>query len=243
MRSVNDFFNELNATIESKLVNQKEELLPSLNILRHEALEKMRERTGTADGWAWIAEYMIFHVVRRTVERKLGTQFEVKPLNTKRWKSYVFADPEEKFILGHSVPLKQLLDNESRGFPRRKPDVCLVYRKRIILTIEIKTSVTKPSALQKTLRDLTTIQQWGSQKPLSKAFFVSFGRTLEVTKEAVLDDYRTFYEANGRYVGRFDKRLPDNSLFREIDSRGRTMKMMKLEECLTKIEHILEKLY
>ena len=45
VKSVNVFFNELNATIESKLANQNEELLSSLNVLRHETLETLRERT------------------------------------------------------------------------------------------------------------------------------------------------------------------------------------------------------
>lgn len=174
-RPVRKFFQGIDEIIDDLLDNQEGCLLASLNDIRHEALEALRVCTGTAEGWAWIAEYMIFHVVRRTIERKIDSEFEIKPLNSKG-KSHVFEDSDEEFILGHGIPLKQLLNDSSDEFLSRQPDICLLYQKSIILTMEVKTSVTKPSALKRTLTNLTGIQKRGRRKPRSKAFFVTFGR-------------------------------------------------------------------
>lgn len=241
-RHVRKLFRGIDEIIDDSLDNHKGCLLASLNVIRHEALEALRTSTGTAQGWAWIAEYMIFHVVRRTIERKINSEFRIKPILSDEEKSYVFEDPEEEFILGHGIPLNQLLNDYSDPFLKREPDICLLYKKSIILTVEVKTSVTESSVLQRTLTTLTGIQKRGRRRPRSRAFFVTFGRTLEASPTAVLREYKEFYNAKGRYVGRFDINLKGNPLFQELDNQGRKMKLLRLEECLRKVEKLLEKL-
>jgi len=237
-RSVNKFFRRLDEAIESKLDGEEGNLLPSLNVLRHKALDSLRANTGNADGWSWIAEYMILHVVRRTIERTMGFEFEIRDLQER---PYVFIDPDKQFSLGASIPLYQLLNDSSDEFLKRKPDICLLYRERFILSLEVKTTIPNDDALKRSLTTLTGIQERGWQKPQSRAFFVTFGRTLEVAPEKIVKEYREFYEAKGRYVGRFNHTLQDSDLFKEI-YKGSRMKLLSLEECLGKIETLLKKL-
>ncbi len=241
---VKKLFCGLDVIVDDLRENQQEDdLLKSLRDIKHRAHKTLRPTMGNAEGWPWISEYMIFHVFRRTIERVIGSEFKAKRLTEK---SYIFEDSKEEFKLGHSIPLKQLLNGSSDWLQKKKPDICLVHRNRIVLTVEVKTTVKRKKDFMQELKKLTRIQKEQSWKnPRSRAFFVSYAPTLKVeVDEDVVRAYREFYKVKGRYVGRFDDKssLNDNELFRERDNRDNRMKLLRLEDCLEKIEELLGKL-
>lgn len=242
---VERFFRGLDGIVDDLLENQQGDLLTSIRDVKHRAHNTLRPIMGNAEGWPWISEYMIFHVFRRTIEREIGSEFEAESISATSW---VFVDSEEEFTLGHSIPLKQLLKGSSGSSDKSwglKPDICLVHRNRIILTVEVKTTVRDKEALIEAFNKLTRIQKRSSQRPRSRAFFVSYAKTLEVTPVySVKKAYRDFYMEKGRYVGRFDDEssLKGSDLFQERDVHQRKMKLLKLEDCLGKVEKLLGKL-
>lgn len=237
---VRKFFDKIEGRIDYLLGNQerKKDLMASLRDITRESEKTLRPIIGTSAGWPWFAEHIVFHVVRRTIERTIGSDLEA--IEQSPWKRRVFVDRERKFTLGHDVPLKQLLNSDSS---MQRPDICLVHRKRIILTVEVKTAVAVPKILVDAFEKLTRIQKREpQQRPRSRAFFVSYAPTLQVKPHAVVASYRKFYEAKGRYVGRFDSDLKASPLFANRDSRGSKMELVRLENCLEKVEELLGKL-
>lgn len=240
---VEDFFSGLDVIVDDLLKKTQGDLLKSLRDIHHNTHNILRPNMGNADNWSWLSEYMIFHVFRRTIEKTIESKLSPKRLTPKCW---VFEDSEEKFTLGHGVPLKQLLDVPYDNLWDLKPDICLVHRNRIILTVEVKTAVKKKKALIRDFNKLTWIQERFSKKrPPSRAFFVSYASTLKVTPdENVVGAYKEFHKAKGRFVGRVDddSSIEDNTLFSESCSRRR-MKLISLEVCLKRVKELLEKLH
>ncbi|MHA1424269.1 MAG: hypothetical protein ACTSSD_19515 [Candidatus Thorarchaeota archaeon] len=243
---VERFFRGLDGIVDDLLENQQDDLLTSIRDVKHIAHNTLRPNMGNADGWPWISEYMIFHVFRRTIEREIGSEFEAESLSPKLC---VFVNPEKEFTLGHGIAVKQLLKGSSGSsdkFWNLKPDVCLVYRNRIILTVEVKTAVRDKEELIEAFNKLARIQKRSSQKPRSRAFFVSYAPSLRATPDKdVVRAYRDFYIAKGRYVGRFDHKsssLTGSDLFKVRDVHQRKMKLLKLEDCLGKVRKLLGKL-
>ena len=238
-RHVKTFLRGIDRMVDVLLDNPSADLMTALPQIKREAGETLRPIMGTSAGWSWLSEYMLFHAFRRTIEETIGSKLEAiePPRGRKRW---VFVDSTGEFVLGHDTTLAQLLNKESSDmFWNQTPDICLVHRKRIMLTVEAKTSIIKFEKLNGVFRKLTSIQERAKKRPRSLAFFISYARSLEAKPQKVVNSYRKFYEAGGRYVGRFDHNLATNPLFTELDSRGRRMKLLRLEDCLKKVKLLL----
>jgi len=95
-----------------------------------EMWKKLKELTGTSEGFPWLPEYLVFQSVRKHLERELGIKFKHELVPNKTVYHFTAKHDGKRIDIGHSVAYPEYVG--------LRPDVTVRVNGKSIAIFEIK---------------------------------------------------------------------------------------------------------
>jgi len=178
------FFDGIFDQIDKKIEDACSSIEKCKELYADDAAQVLKERCGVSKNFAWLAEYLIFHKIKKALEEKYG---ELTPTDkTKYTKKFCSGG----VVLVHAVGLGELVDKKIT----EQPDVAIVKDKMLKAIFEIKATSTSAGALEKESTRLFNVVEKLKQKEKPLIFRVIF-HELNKPEIKALEDFCKKYEA------------------------------------------------
>jgi hypothetical protein len=164
---------------------------------------ELKKYNGTSEQWPWLAEFMVFWIIKKKLEDRVG------PLRPKKHTRYMhkFVDTSGENMLFHSN-LPELVKGK-----KIKPDVSLYRKGKLLFTIDVKVAVADSKALIESLRKLIVTSETLGSRP----FLVVLAKSLTFSVDTVRPAVKKFADKQGIVIGPKGGKLKEKMDELEID--------------------------
>jgi hypothetical protein len=194
--SYSGFVKDLIAIIDERIErvvtdNPKRGLIDAIARIYWDSAWELKLHNGTSAQWPWLAEFCVFRVVRKQVEKK--TRRRMIPKRVSRWAlKFVDTLDSPQYELYHSH-----LPDKVNG-KRIRPDVALFRRGKLLFTMDVKVALASSATLIDALEKLIqTATFYGSE-----GYLVVVAQNLTFSVDAVRNRFLEFVKrAKGQVIG------------------------------------------